>query len=151
VRSRLYLGRTLPDAEQSDDVPAEDDTVRYLCRRKANYSARDWRRLQFRDGVLVPDEPMPTGTKVSGEFARDVVARAVRKLAEMREYGVASGGSPNYLPKLAKNYKLLENLSEKQFAAVMRDMRTEGLLILAVVGQYANRSKREALVLAEPK
>ena len=154
VRARLYLGRTLPD---DDDEPEQesptDDGVRYLCRRKANYSARDWRRLQYRDGVMVPDAPVEAQSGGRGapsdEWCRDVITRAVRKLAEMGEHGVASSNSPKYLPRLAKEYKLLDRLSEKQFAATMRTMRTAGQLVMRQVGLYANRTPREALALPE--
>jgi AAA domain/Bifunctional DNA primase/polymerase, N-terminal/Primase C terminal 1 (PriCT-1) len=151
VRARLYLGRTLPDADKDEAQDSDDDGVRYLCRRKANYSARDWRRLQFRDGVIIPDPPVSPGIKIGAEFARDVVTRAVRKLADIGETGVASSGSPKYLPRLAREYKLLERLSEKEFAVAMRAMRTDGVLVMAVVGKYANRNPREALVLADGK
>jgi AAA domain-containing protein/DnaB helicase-like protein len=153
VRARLFLGRTLPDMTQDQDSePADDDGVRYLCRRKANYSDRDWRRLQFRDGVMVPDpapEARAASPRAGEEYACDVVARAVRKLASMPEYGVASSNSPKYLPRLARDYKLLERLSEKQFAATMRTMRTDGRLVTKQVGTYANRTPREALALPE--
>jgi hypothetical protein len=154
VRARLYLGRNLPDAEESDEESPTDDGVRYLCRRKANYSARDWRRLQYRDGVMVPEAPPEAqGARLGGapsdEWCRDVVSRAVRKLAEMGEHGVASNNSPKYLPRLAKEYKLLDRLSEKQFAATMRTMRAAGELVMRQVGLYANRTPRMALTLPE--
>jgi RecA-family ATPase len=152
VRARLFLGRTLPDADQDHaDEPTEDDGVRYLCRRKANYSPRDWRRLTFRDGVLVPDATPETNRRnggVSIEYSRDVVGRAVRKLADMSQWGVAGKNSPNFLPKLARTYKLLENITERDFTQAMRAMEKEGALVKAKVGQYGNRNKREGLVLA---
>jgi hypothetical protein len=151
VRARLYLGRTLPDADQKEHEPAEDDTVRYLCRRKANYTTRDWRRLHFRDGVMVPEvtPELITGRGHSSDYIRGVIERAVRKLAEMGEYGTASSASPNYLPKLALNYKLLERLTQKEFTAGMHDMRKDGQLIVKVVGKYGNRNPREGLVLRD--
>ncbi|HUI58595.1 MAG TPA: AAA family ATPase, partial [Steroidobacteraceae bacterium] len=102
VRARLYLGRTLPDAKAEDGAEdGDDDGVRYLCRRKANYSARDWRRVRFVDGVMVPEvAPAPGSTsRVSSEFAEEAVVRAVRRLAGMGEYGNSSTASPSYLPK----------------------------------------------------
>lgn len=151
VRARLYLGRTLPDAKpDEDDEPAEDDGVRYLARRKANYSARDWRRLQFRDGVMVPDAPPDAspGRRIGPDYARDVVLRAVRKLADIGEHGCASTRSDKYLPRLARDYKLLDQLSEKEFATAMRAARADKVLVTATVGQYANRTRREALMVA---
>jgi len=150
VRSRLYLGRTLPDADPSDTAEAEDDGIRYLCRRKANYSARDWRRLHFHEGVLVPETSIPAVSKTVGaDYAVDVIRRAVLKLATMDEYGVSGKNSPKYLPRLAREFGLLERLNEKQFAAGVVAMRKDGRLVVGVVGKYSNRTKREALVLAE--
>jgi hypothetical protein len=151
VRSRLYLGRELPDAGSKGDQ-SEDDGVRYLCRRKANYSARDWRRLSYRDGVLVPDErPADTTYAPHGEFAKDVVMRAMRKLASMGEYVSGSENSRAYLPNVARNFKLLDRLSVKDFAAAMRQLRVEGRLVVRQVGQYSNRTPRMGLVLVEPE
>lgn len=151
VRTRLYLGRTLPDAEQPESDAAEDDGVRFLARRKANYSQRDWRRLRYVNGVMVPDTPAESGTvrKPGGEFDQDVVRRAVRKLATMGQHGVARRSSPNYLPKLARQYSLLDSLSERQFAVAMCELQKVGSLVMATVGKYSNRNPREGLVVAE--
>jgi AAA domain/DnaB-like helicase N terminal domain len=150
ARSRLYLGRSLPDQPQGEDEPAEDDTVRYLCRRKANYSSKDWRRLHYRDGVIIPEAPpetAPGSMRPSAQYAQDVVAQAVRKLAQMGEHGVASSSSPKYLPRLASDYKLLDRLTKKDFAAAMRAMQTDQALVMTVVGKYSNRNPRHGLVL----
>jgi archaellum biogenesis ATPase FlaH len=151
VRARWFLGRALPDAKpDQDDDPEDDDGVRYLCRRKANYSDRDWRRLTFRDGVMVPDvrlEAAAAQSRIGEEYACDVVTRAVRKLAEMGETGVGSSNSPKYLPRLAREFKLLDRLSEKQFSSTMRTMRTDGRLVQKQVGTYSNRTPRQGLVI----
>jgi RecA-family ATPase len=148
VRSRLYLGRTLPDAQPDDEQP-DDESVRFLCRRKANYSPRDWHRLVYRDGVLVPDQLEATDAPRSSPLhARAAVTRAIRALEAMNEYGNASTSSPNYLPKLAKAYKLLEQTTPREFADAMRTMRKDGSIVVKVVGKYQNRTPREGLVLA---
>jgi len=150
VRSRLYLGRQLPGKEDDQDDLlghlALDDGARYLARRKANYSPLDIRRLSLIGGVLVPERrPERTG-RPSGEFAEDIVLRAVRKLAEINVHGNASSSSPEYLPKLAKQYGMLEELSDKQFAAHMRQLILAKRLEKRPVGQYANRTPKLALV-----
>jgi hypothetical protein len=128
VRARLYFGRTLPDVELDADRPAEDENVRYLCKRKANYSARDWRRLVFANGVFVPEQREAGATSANPLFARAFVRTAIRKLA--------------------KRYGLLGETTPQQFARAMVDMRKAGELVVATVGKYANRSPREGLVLA---
>lgn len=147
VRTRLYLGAKLPD--EQDNGETADDTIRYLCRRKANYSTKDWRRIKYTNGVMVPEvvdhKPMAA---IGGDYAKDTVLAAVRKLASMNEYGNASTASPGYLPKLAKTYDLLDQLNSRQFIAAMVELRKAGRLTLAKVGQYSNRSPRMGLVEA---
>jgi RecA-family ATPase len=145
ARARLYLGRTLPDKDPQTEDPAEDDGIRYLCRRKANYSNRDYRRIRYLDGVMVPDDPIdaPRPGAPSGEYVQEVVARAVRQLSNLGKFGNASPASPDYLPKLADQYTLLENTSRAAFTAAMRKMELEGKIVTEVVGQYPNRTPRK--------
>jgi hypothetical protein len=144
VRARLYLGTKLPD-ETDTDEPTGD--VRYLCRRKSNYSEKDWCRLEYRDGVLIPDS-RPQAVRYGREYAQDAVLRAVRKLLEMSIHGNAGTRSPDYLPRLAKQYSLLDGLSEKQFGAAMRELMVAQRLKLAPMGQYPNRSPKMGLTAA---
>lgn len=151
VRTRLYLGRKLPDAKAAanGEEIAEDDTVRWLCRRKANYSARDYRRLQFRNGVLVPDDVSPETMKlkITPEYARDVVVRAVRRLRDLDQFGVLRRSSDHYLPKLVTTYELTEGLTEKDIVSAMVGLQKDGLLAMAEVGRYANRTAKMGLTL----
>jgi hypothetical protein len=125
-----------------------DDSVRYLCRRKANYSALDLRRFTLSNGVLAPDHiEKARMLQPVGEFTKDVVRRAVRKLAASDLYGTASTASPNYLPKLAKQYGLLETVTEKSFASAMRQMVLARELVNREVGRTADRHPKSGLVL----
>jgi hypothetical protein len=147
VRARLYLNDRPPDIEDDDESPV-DDAVRYLSRRKANYSALDMRRLRLSDGVLIPDYvPTNRAPGVSGEFAKDIVRRAMRKLAERQVYGSLSTASHEFLPKLAKQYNLLERLTPAQFAKTMREMILGAEITKAQIGKYSNRSPKMGLVL----
>lgn len=153
VRSRLYLGATLPDQPASDDEAPPDDNIRYLCRRKANYSAKDWRRIHFRDGVMVPEAPQEfrsgKPTAADPEHAAGVVLRSVAKLSSMGEHGTSSKSSPNYLPKLATRYQLLDGLTTKQFVHSMCLLQLSGQIVTSDVGQYANRTRKRGLTLAK--
>ncbi len=146
VRARLYLGDRPPD--QGDDDTTIDDSVRYLARRKANYSALDLRRFNLQNGVLVPAsiEVARAGMR-PGELTKDIVRRAVSKLAERDIYGTNSTASPNYLPRLVRQYKLLETASDKTFGAAMREMIMAGELVSREVGRTADRHPRTGLVL----
>lgn len=151
VRARLYMSDRPPDQKDEDDDGAPpSDRIRYLSRRKANYSANELRRIDLLDGVLVPAALEPgTAFRPGGELAKDVVRRAVRRLAMRELYGVAATGSPAYLAKLAAQYQLLENLAHRDFAQAMRKMILDGELVTKEVGRYKNRTQKVGLVLAE--
>lgn len=151
ARTRLYLGRTLPDQKAGDD--AEDGgEVRYLARRKANYSERDWRRLQFRDGVLVPDDPPDLQGGIVGHIreqtAERVVLTALRRLTEMAIRSTESTASPQFLPKLILDYKLGEGHARQDLVAAMRRLMTADRIRRAEVGKYSNRTPMMGLVAA---
>jgi len=151
VRARLYLGEQLPDAKHdADDVDDPgDDTVRYLARRKANYSAKDFVRLEYRQGVLMAcQQPETPFGAPSAEYALDVVVRAVRKLDDLGMVCTASTRSDDYLPKLAKRYDLLDRVTDRQFTTAMRKLIVSKRLITVEVGKYANRNPRMGLRLA---
>jgi hypothetical protein len=149
VRARLYLSDQPPDTKEDDPDAPVDPSVRYLSRRKANYSPLDLRRLTLTDGVLIPDRPEPARTAigVSGDFAKDIVRRAITKLAERQIHGSLSTASSTYLPKVAKQYGLLDRLALPQFGKVMREMFMAGELVSAEVGKYSNRTSKMGLVL----
>lgn len=144
ARARLYLGRNLPDQEQAaEQDPKEDDGVRYLCRRKANYTTRDYRLVRYINGVMIPDEPVRAVTARPTEYAQDLVIRAVMSLERMGKYGNASTASPEYLPKLAAAYSLSDGVSKSQFASAMRALELAGKLRVEVTGQYPNRTPKK--------
>ena len=69
------------------------------------------------------------------------------RLAERGIYGSAASRAGNYLPKLAKQYKLLDTASERTFAGAMREMILGGELVEREVGKYANRTPRMGLTV----
>lgn len=147
VRSRLYLGRSLPsdDGAKPETDEARDDDTLYLCRRKANYTTRDWRKLKYVNGVMLPDDPPRPVTSRPTEYARDIVVRAIVHLERMGKFGTASGASRDYLPKLAANYNLMEGINSKQFATAMRELELAGQITSEIVGQYSNRTPKMGL------
>ncbi len=150
ARARLYLNDRLPDSKPDDDEDAlpVDERIRYLARRKANYSALDIRKFSICDGVMIPDAAEPIGSHtVSGEFAKEIMRKAIRALAALDLYGCASTASPNYLPKMIAQYGQLDRISIGQCAAIMRAMMMAGELLSREVGKYANRTPRFGLVL----
>lgn len=152
VRTRLFLGSKLPDQQGDDDVP--DDSVRFLCRRKANYSNKDYRRFQFKDGVLVPDEveaSAPSGMidYLRHQKAERVVLDGLRTLADMKVRATDSANTAAFLPRLILEYKLNEGYTKRELADAMRQAMLDGKLIHGIVGKYANRTPMQGLIVAE--
>jgi hypothetical protein len=146
ARTRLYLGHKLPD-QQGEEEP--DDQVRYLARRKANYSARDWRRFEFRNGVLVPDAIEIGGGLMNGlreQKAERVVLDGLRRLAAMSVHATDAGNSPRFLPKLLLDYKLSEGCTKRDLANAMRQAMLDGKIARGVVGKYQNRLPQYGLI-----
>lgn len=151
ARTRLYLGANLPDQKPNPEEPTDQDD-RYLARRKSNYSTKDWRKLRYEAGVLVPEE-MPAAGGLVGhlreQHTEKVVLEAIQKLNSMGIYANEGQRSPLYLPKLILEYKLGNGQSKPDLASAMRKLLTDGKLTKSIVGKNANRSPREGLTIAQ--
>ncbi|HNT63772.1 MAG TPA: AAA family ATPase [Candidatus Desulfobacillus denitrificans] len=146
ARARWYMGKRLPSDHTADADDVGDDAVRYLCRRKANYSQSDFVRLRFINGVLVPEalsEPMAAGARE--EQAEAVILSAMAKLATMGKHPTDGKTSPDYLPRLLTEFQLDGGLPRKDLAGAMRRLMIAGRLRRVVVGKYGNRSDRFGL------
>jgi hypothetical protein len=150
ARTRMYLGSNLPDVKQEDDP---SDNVRYLAKRKGNYSAKDWRRCLFKDGVLLPEEAAEPGGIVStlrASKAERVVLDGMRKLADLGIYPTDSATSPRYLPRALGEYSLNDGMNRNELAAAMRRLVMDGKVQRSQVGKTANRSPVWGLI-AKPE
>jgi hypothetical protein len=147
VRTRLYLGDKPPDQTDGDDADATPG-IRYLARRKRNYAGPDLRTLQYRDGVLIPDEPAGGSWLVDGlrEGHADTVAlKGLRKLLVMNLTPTEGSRSPDFLPRLILEYKFADGMTKRELADAMRRLMADGRLVRAQVGKYPNRSPRFGL------
>jgi hypothetical protein len=148
ARTRLYLGSKLPDQPAEDDET--DDNTRYLARRKANYSSKDYCRFRFEDGVLKPDGAPAGGIidTVRRDTAVRVVTAALSKLATKGVRVTDGKTSPSYLPRVILDYKLGENYSKRELGEAMRTAIIDGTITRGVVGKYgSNRAPMEGLML----
>jgi len=155
VRMRWYLGDSLPGEKRSEDDEGDVDPnsqLRFLCKRKTNYSAQDYVRFVLADGVFKPEELDPDTTGVYGQLRRKKAAAAIldgiRALARMGKHCSEAKGQ-NYLPALLAEYNLLNNCTRGEVADAMRHLMTDGKLKREVVGHYANRAPRYGLVIVE--
>lgn len=149
VRMRWYLGPTLPDQKQ-DEEPAANPDVVYLARRKANFTGKDWLRLKFQEGVLVPD--VPEGRRFDQAYREDAAERVVlsgmTRLSAMGITATDGKTSPDYLPKQILAKKLGENHTRDELTSAMNRLMTNMRLKRAVIGQYANRANRYGLIIS---
>lgn len=149
VRMRWYLGPTLPDQpDAAAEVP--DPLVRYISKRKANYTAQDWRRLTFRDGVLVPETHQDGPRFDSGarqEIAQAVVRKGLRRLLEIGVDPTMAANSPDYLPRKLMAMRLHEDHSKAELAQAMNALLLSGVIAVAEV-RGADRHPRKVLRLA---
>jgi DnaB-like helicase N terminal domain/AAA domain len=155
VRMRWYLGTKLPDQKADDDeAGTEAADVRYLARRKSNYSRKDCIRFTMHGGVLVPDE-QPAG-HVSGVVraiderqAEDAALAAFRALHGMGISTSDKSNSQDYLPKQAAAKGLAGGFTARDLGRAVDRLLTRGIFRRGVVGRYSNRSPKEGLVLAQ--
>jgi RecA-family ATPase len=149
VRTRFYLSRTPPGMDEKEADPESD--VRYMAKRKANYSSLDSLRLTYMNGVLAPDSnPINDSPLLRGiihEKSRRVVLEAVEKLAVMSQFCGPSSQGQNFLPKMIVKYQLAQGLHPSELERSMRQLMVDGKLIMSVVGKYSNRNDKLGLVV----
>ena len=154
VRMRWYLGSRLPD-QRIEDAEDEGDrsTVRYLAKRKANYTAQDYVRFTMQDGLLVPDQaPQGIGGIVAAideRQAEHVCLEGFRSLKAMGLNPSDSKSSADYLPKQMLEKRLNSGYGKSELAKAMNRLMTAGTFSHGEVGKYSNRTPRMGLVLNE--
>ena len=127
-----------------------DSNVRYLAKRKANYSALDYRRITYNSGALICDVIEVGGPSVMAGLEADRAERVVLEgfdtLARMRVSMSDGTTSPQFLPKLLCKRNLAQGLPQKNLERALYRLLDGGVLVRAVVGKYANRADRYGLV-----
>jgi len=149
VRTRIFLGAKLPGDTSTEDT---DDAARVLAKRKTNYSAKDWRKLRFEDGLLIPEDIDSQGGLINSirqSNAENTVLKGVAKLREMNKPTMAGNRSPNYIPTLLIAYGLHDGLSKSELAQALRTLELDKRLIPAHVGKGADRHPIIGLIPAE--
>lgn len=152
VRMRWYLGASLPD-QPPDETRAAEDGVRYLAKRKTNYSIRDFRKLIWQDGLYVPEAPLgeiaasfTTGMRESGSERAMIHALKIFMTTGIRT--TAGHRSPDYLPRQMIESKLAVDYTMRELGAALMRLRLAAKIIEAPFGAYGNRSPKMGLSLA---
>jgi RecA-family ATPase len=154
ARMRWLFDSKLPDQKQDDDQQPEDG-VRYLAKRKANYSTNDWRRLAYQAGVFAVDgESVATGGYALAshqEQARRVVLNGLRKLTDMGIPTTRAANSPACLPRLLLEMNLAEDFSRNDLGRAMNNLLVDGHIAIGVIGKYDKGGERTGLLITSPK
>lgn len=150
VRMRWFLGTKLPDQEESESEP--DENVRYLAKRKTNYTVKDYRKLTYLDGVLraESDELGPITARYTfgarREAAEDSVLYAIEKLAEVKIHGRLGHSSPDYLVKKMIQMSLTGGNTKRELFDAMNRLVMDGRIHEVEVGKLNNRMPRMGVV-----
>lgn len=150
VRMRWWLGTKLPDQEQSEE-DAEDESTRYLAKRKTNYTTRDYRKMTCRNGVISIEGQAAAGG-ISRYFSEETKAAAERAviqgiidLERIAMHGRAEPRSPDYLPKKLIAMKLGGPFTMKELRDATIALLLAGKIREMEVGRLANRMPRMGL------
>jgi hypothetical protein len=130
------LGATLPGEKPEANGEEPADNVRYLARRKANYSPKDWRRMTYADGALTPE--LPDAGIIHAIKAGNAEKTLLAGLATLTARGIhTSDGqrAANYLPRALADYKLNNGLRQNELVAAMRAMVLDGRLQREQIGR----------------
>lgn len=154
ARMRWYLGPKLPD--QAFDV-AEDTAptdARYLCKRKSNYSARDYAKFSMRQGLMVPERV--EGERMAGlmsaaeeQRAEQLCVAGFKTLADMGIKATDGKTSPDYLPSQMASKGLAHGFSKADLGRAMNRLMGRGTFVRGVVGKHANYTPKYGLKLTE--
>lgn len=148
VRMRWYLGSRPPGERQEEPEP--NDKVRYLCKRKANYSDKDIRRLDWNDQtrIFVLDPPVDgLAAHLRRKQAERVVCEGLGTL-HARNIWPTSTPQGKYLPKELIAYKLNEDVRKEALAEAMRACILDGRMSIEP-RLDEHRNKRDALRLKD--
>lgn len=152
ARARLWFSDRPPDKtpEKGEDEEPPSD-LRYLSKRKVNYTSRDLCIMKYSDGAYdVVEQPASGGlmSSLRNASSRRVVQTAFSKLTSLNiRPSDAVGAHDNYLPALIVKYKFAEGHSKAELADAMRSLIVDGVLKREQVGVYANRNPKFGLVL----
>lgn len=152
VRMRWFMGATLPDQEEPEDG-ADDPNVRYIAKRKTNYSVNDYRKLIFDMGVFKPENaPGQVSARYNytlrKEGAEVAVLSAVTKFSAQSIRVVDARNSPDSLLARMRASKLMQDYTPKEIGDAIAGLRLAGRLSEKQVGVNANRSPKMGLVVA---
>lgn len=152
VRMRWWLGTQLPD--QKEEEPEPDQNVRYLSKRKTNYTIKDYRKFEYRDGVFVPESDSTGPGSFTARYtfahrqqgAEEVILEGISVLKGIGQHGRSAPTSPDYLPKKLTQMKLTQGFTDKELRDALNRLLLANRVKEVEIGKLANRQPRMGLV-----
>lgn len=137
VRMRWYMGDKLPDQPQGEDEEI-DTTIRYLSKRKANYTALDYVRMAFHEGALKLDAPeldtdSPLIHGLRTQRAQSIVLASIERLAIQGRHGTDT--TNRYLPKLIIESGWADGHTKTELRKAMMRLLGDGKITKIEVGK----------------
>jgi hypothetical protein len=158
VRMRWYLGTRLPDQrpEEGEEDDALSAKVRYLAKRKANYTAADYVRMTMHNGLLLPDREPQGGmggmvTAIDERRAEEICIAGFHSLVGMGLQPSDGSTARDYLPKQLVAKHLNSGYTKRDIEKAMNRLMASGKFSRGQVGMYTNRSPKLGLILNEPQ
>lgn len=152
VRTRWYMGHSLPDQPEPREGGETDPALRFLCKRKSNYSTSDYVRMFYEGGVfkIQPPEADHDGTTLGErEACQQAVLFAVRKAADVGSRVIKARNSPSALLTWMRNLNIGQEFSDKAIMRAVDQLFADGRITEKTVGRYGNRRGATGLVIAD--
>jgi hypothetical protein len=154
VRMRWYLGERLPDQKETEGEP--DSTIRYLCKRKANYSRLDYRQLTYQEGVYACEQPESEELSMREKWghaglksaAETLILNAVHGFFEAGQRVVMGGRSEDYIFRHMQTLKLCQDFTPQELQEALMRLKMSKRVVEIPIGRGANRHAKSTLGLA---
>ncbi len=147
VRMRWWFSDRLPDEKEPDSDVERDPSVRFLSKRKTNYSVKDYRQFQWREGVFYPHvDPTGIDDPYREAQAKRLVIHGIQRLASMDIYTSEKTGQ-NYLPAMLLKYGLNDGVPAGVIGRAMRTLLLDGKIARKEVGKNAARMPKYGLLV----
>jgi putative DNA primase/helicase len=142
ARGRLWLTDKPPDKKpdtEDDETPLD---LRYLAKRKVNYTSNDIAILRYTDGAYdVIQAPARSGmvAAIDHAHAAAIVLSSLSKLIALNFIASDARQSHQYLPGLILEHQMAEGFTKRDLTNAMHALVTEGKIV-RTIEKAANRS-----------
>lgn len=150
VRMRWFMGAKLPD-QKIEEGEELDPKVRYISKRKTNYSVKDYRKLIYKNGVFQPEEvehgafQMRFGNREAE--AEACVISALQRFWDAKVRVVDGHTSGDFLPRKMRDSKLAADFSDRDLRQALSRLVLAGRVEEVPMGNYGNRTSKTTLAV----